>query len=439
MDDVTRLSGEDAPEPPAQDPVPPASPASSPVPPHEPPLVSAGDPIGMPTSDLPEAPPAESKRSGCASGCVTTLISVVLAGLVGFTAGLAGAYLYSKDDQPRSTPTTINLVGDETPDPVTAVAVVAVPSVVNIDTTGASVTSDDSELPEGHPGVPVAGNGSGVAFLEAPEDQTYLLTNEHVVSGADRIVVTDSRGDRYDGQVVGTDVNTDIAVVLVDAVIPLIDIGDSDDVAVGNLAVAIGSPFGLQQSVTAGVVSAIGRSLIEPTGRPGVYPLVDVIQTDAAINPGNSGGALVDRQGNLIGINTAIFSGSGTNGGIGFAVPVNTAIRVADEIIATGSAEAPFIGISGQTVSEQLAEAEGLATDEGALVVELIEGTKALESELQPGDVIVSYEGDPIRSMDDLILAVRQSVVGDEAVLEVYRGEDLMEITIVVGPKPEAL
>jgi putative serine protease PepD len=227
--------------------------------------------------------------------------------------------------------------------------------------------------------------------------------------------------------------------VHVPAELPLIEIGDSDELLVGELVVAIGSPFGLQQSVTAGVVSAIGRSLIEPTGRAGVYPLVDVIQTDAAINPGNSGGALVDRQGNLIGINTAIFSGSGTNGGIGFAVPVNTAIRVADEIIATGSAEAPFIGISGQTVSEQLAEAEGLATDEGALVVELIEGTKAQESELQPGDVIVSYEGDPIRSMDDLILAVRQSVVGDEAVLEAYRGEDLMEITIVVGPKPEAL
>jgi S1-C subfamily serine protease len=287
--------------------------------------------------------------------------------------------------------------------------------------------------------VPILGSGSGVGYMSSEDGGTYILTNDHVVSDASRIVVTDSTGERYEAQFVGSDPNTDIAVVLVDADLPVIDIGDSEDLVMGQLAIAIGSPFGLQQSVTAGVISALDRSLPDSSVEEGVYPLVDVIQTDASINPGNSGGALLDRQGRLIGINTAIFSDTGVNEGIAFAVPVNTAVRVADELIETGDVQLPFLGVVGTTVTERLAEEEGLPADEGALVIEVTEGTEAEKAGIRPDDIVVGYEGDPVRSMDDLILFVRQSAIGDTVTIELWRDGELMEVEMVVGVKPDEI
>jgi S1-C subfamily serine protease len=288
--------------------------------------------------------------------------------------------------------------------------------------------------------VPMRGNGSGVAYRSAEDGGTYVLTNAHVVDSADGIFVTGTDRERHRGELVGFDAESDIAVVKIDAELPVIEIGDSDELEVGQSATAIGSPFGLSHSVTSGVISAIGRSL--PGGNssnPNVYPLVDVIQTDAAINPGNSGGALVDRVGKLIGVNTAIYSDTGASGGVGFAVPVNTAVRVAEQLIETGSAQTPFLGIVGQGVTPELVAEENLGVDEGAYVVETIPGTKAEEAGLAGGDVIVSLNGTPIRSMDDLLLQVRRQDIGDTVTLEVWRDGEIIEVEMEVGVKPANL
>ncbi|HET6498767.1 MAG TPA: trypsin-like peptidase domain-containing protein, partial [Coriobacteriia bacterium] len=357
----------------------------------------------------------------------------------GGLGGVAGAWLVSHTGGVASG--TIEVIPPTTEEPVVAAAAAALPSVVNIDVSASDTAPGDlSELPEGHPETPMRGNGSGVAYREAEGGGTYIVTNAHVVEAAEEILVTGTDRERHRAELVGMDVETDIAVVRIDATLPLIDLGDSDDLQVGQSATAIGSPFGLSHSVTSGVISAIGRSL--PGGAGGqrrAYPLVDVIQTDAAINPGNSGGALVDRVGKLIGVNTAIFSDTGASGGVGFAVPVNTMVRVAEQLIETGAAQTPFLGIIGQDVTPDLVAAESLGVDEGAFVVEPIEGTKAQAAGLRAGDVIVSLDGTPIRSMDDLLLQVRRQDIGATVTLEVWRAGEAIEVALEVGVKPADL
>jgi S1-C subfamily serine protease len=321
-------------------------------------------------------------------------------------------------------------------EPVVAAAEAAVPSVVNIDVRG-SGSSRNSAIPEGHPGVPSMGNGSGVAYKSATDRGTYVITNNHVVESADSITVRDSTGESYPAQLVGRDPETDIAVVKVDADIPTIEIGDSESLLVGQAVVAIGSPFGLEHSVTSGVVSALGRSLPDFGGdSSSVYPLVDVIQTDAAINPGNSGGALVTTAGQLVGINTAIYSESGSSGGIGFAVPVNTAVRVSDQLIEGGEIDHPFIGVIGQTVTPELVEQNKLSVQQGAYVAEIAAGSGAQRAGVRTGDVITEVDNAKIRTMDDLILQVRRKIVGDTVELTIARGSQTIEIDVVVGDKP---
>ncbi len=367
---------------------------------------------------------------------IALAVALFAGSIAGGFGGFAGAWLAThRAEAPVAD--TVRVVPPETDEPVVAAAAAALPSVVNIDVSGSASMEVQPELPEGHPGVPRRGNGSGVAFRAAEDGGTYILTNAHVVAEADSIVVTGVDGERRRAELIGSDAETDIAVVSVAAELPLVDIGDSDDLLVGQSVTAIGSPFGLSHSVTSGVVSAIGRSLPGPGSQRGVYPLVDVIQTDAAINPGNSGGALVDRAGSLVGINTAIFSETGTSGGIGFAVPVNTAVRIADQLISHGRAEHPFLGIIGQDVTLDIAETEGLPVEQGAFVVEPIEGTKADEAGILAGDVIVSLDDQPIRSMDDLILQVRRRDIGDRVSLGIWREGELIELVMEVGIKPE--
>ena len=384
----------------------------------------------------------DSRRAALVTGCLTVLVSFAVAAVV----GLAGGYIGSRAAQgfpPLGT--TSGTAGVSSSEPVAAAAAAALPSVVNIDVTGTE-TPAGGTLPPGHPSVPPSqtapftGQASGIAYRAAPGGGTYIITNDHVVKDTSSLFVTAADGTRREGKVIGTDPDTDIAVVSIAARVPLIALVPSgSQLAVGQMAIAIGSPFGLQHSVTSGVVSATHRSL--PSGASnntkGFYPLVDVIQTDAAINPGNSGGALVDRSGRLIGVSSAIYTDTGSNAGIGFAIPVGTATRVADELIASGKAKHPFLGIVGTTVDDQLAAEKKLTVKQGALVVEVTKDTGAAKAGLKPGDVIISLDSTPIRSMDDLLLAVRLTKVGKTVKLGIIRDGKNTTLNMTVGDKPK--
>jgi S1-C subfamily serine protease len=309
--------------------------------------------------------------------------------------------------------------------------------VVNIDVTDSTAKAGTQGLPNSHPSVPSGGQGSGVAFKAAPDGGTYILTNNHVVENASKITVKSTSGKSWPATVVGRDPDNDIAVVKIADKLPTIALGDSKNLQVGQTVVAIGSPFGLEHSVTSGVVSALGRSLPDfGDNATGSYPLIDVIQTDAAINPGNSGGALVDVSGRLVGINTAIYSDSGSSGGIGFAVPVNKAIDVSEQLIANGSVTHPFIGIVGITLTPELATKDKLAVQEGALVEELAPGSGAARAGVKVGDVVVDVDGSVVRSMDDLILLVRRHKAGETVKIKLIRDGKPMDFSITVGDRP---
>ncbi len=399
-------------------------------------------PVARPHAGADPLPSGDDQtRRPPSSGAVVAIalaVALFAGSIAGGFGGFAGAWIATRTTAGTG-PATVKVLPPETDEPVVAAAAAALPSVVNIDVSSAGRDAeDDDSVPQGHPDVPRRGNGSGVAFRTA-DGGTYILTNAHVVDGATRIVVTGTDRQRQTAELVGADAETDIAVVRIPGELPVVELGDSDDIRVGQSATAIGSPFGLELSVTSGVISAIGRSLSGSTGRTGVYPLVDVIQTDAAINPGNSGGALVDREGRLIGINTAIFTETGASGGIGFAVPVNTAVRIADQLINDGRAQHPFLGIIGQDVTPEFAEVEGLPVDEGAYVVEPIPGTMAEAAGLAAGDVIVSLDDVTIRSMDDLLLAVRRHRIGDRVTVGLWRDGERTEVEMEVGIKPDDL
>jgi S1-C subfamily serine protease len=405
------------------------------------PTVYPGD-VDVSANPVPVVdPPHEKGRLLLHTGIVTFGLALVAATVAGLVAGVIGARMWLAGSVPGvAAPTTTAPVAKPAPgdEPVAAAAAAALPSVVNIDVTASESGTDTSGLPEGHPSVPVSGQGSGVAFRAVPAGGTYIITNDHVVADATEIIVTEPGGERVKATLVGTDPDTDIAVIRVGVKITPIELGASDKLVPGQLVVAIGSPFGLQHSVSSGVVSGLHRSL--PDGfdeaATGVYPLVDVIQTDAAINPGNSGGALVDRLGRLVGINSAIWSDSGANAGIGFAVPAKTAIRVADELIATGKATRPYLGILGQTLDEAIAAEKKVPVTQGALVVEVTKGTMAAKAGLKVDDVVVALDGQPVRSMDDLILLVRRTTVGQTVTLGLYRGGKRIEVSMAVGDKP---
>ena len=318
-----------------------------------------------------------------------------------------------------------------------AAAAAAVPSVVNIDISSGLASGGQNGLPSSHPTVPVTGNGSGVAFRETSDGGTYILTNAHVVADAERITVRSPGGQSWPGTVVGSDADNDVAVVKISAKLPAIKLADSSKLLVGETVVAIGSPYGLEHTVTEGIISALGRSLPDYVESPGGgYPLVDVIQTDAAINPGNSGGALVDRQGRLVGLNTAIYSDTGAAAGIGFAIQVNTAVKVADQIIQNGKVTHPFIGLIGTTVTPELAKTKKLPVEEGALVQELAKGQGAEKAGVKVGDVVTAVDGKAIASMDDLILAIRRKAVGDTVTLTVLRSGQTLTFKVIIGDRP---
>ncbi|EPD43653.1 MULTISPECIES: S1C family serine protease [Delftia] len=272
-----------------------------------------------------------------------------------------------------------------------------------------------------------AGLGSGVII--SPDG--YILTNNHVVEGADDIEVTLTDSRQAKAQVIGTDPETDLAVLKIALdKLPVIVLGNSDQIDVGDRVLAIGNPFGVGQTVTSGIVSALGRSQL------GINTFENFIQTDAAINPGNSGGALVDASGNLLGINTAIYSRSGGSMGIGFAIPVSTAKLVLDGIVKDGRVVRGWIGVEPNELSPELAETFGVKADSGVIITGVLQAGPAAQAGMRPGDVIVQVGDKPIRNVSELLTAVAALKPGEAAKFDVRRGEGPVELQITPGLRP---
>ncbi len=273
-----------------------------------------------------------------------------------------------------------------------------------------------------------SGLGSGVVV--SPEG--YILTNFHVVDGADEIEVAHNDGRKYKARVVGTDPESDLAVLRIpaDHKLPVIAFGSSDALRVGDVVLAIGNPFGVGQTVTSGIVSALGRSHL------GINTFENFIQTDAAINPGNSGGALVDVNGNLVGINTAIYSQSGGSMGIGFAIPVSLARNVMEQIVRTGSVTRGWVGVEVQEITEELADSFKLKGTDGALIAGVMRGGPADKAGIRPGDVLARIAGKPVKDaqgMQDLIAALEP---GKSARFDLRREGRDVGVDVVIGKRP---
>lgn len=259
----------------------------------------------------------------------------------------------------------------------------------------------------------------------------YILTNQHVVDGADQIEVALADGRTATAKVIGIDPETDLAVLKINLPdLPTITLGRADQARVGDVVLAIGNPFGVGQTVTMGIISALGRNHL------GINTFENFIQTDAPINPGNSGGALVDVNGNLLGINTAIYSRSGGSLGIGFAIPVSTARTVLESIITTGSVTRGWIGVEPQDVTPEIAESFGLQQKSGAIVAGVLQGGPADKAGIRPGDILVSVNGEDIGDTTKLLNVVAQIKPGATAKVHVVRKGKELNLNVVIGKRP---
>ncbi len=294
------------------------------------------------------------------------------------------------------------------------------------------------------------GVGSGFVF----DSRGHIITNSHVIDRANRIIVTFLDGRSYNAELVGQDAFTDIAVVRVDAngapINPLA-LGDSSNLRVGEQIAAIGNPFGLSGSMTSGIVSQLGRLL---PAHDSPFQIPDVIQTDAAINPGNSGGPLLNMRGEVVGINTAIQSGTGEFAGIGFAIPSQTVAKIVPSLIRAGEYNHPWLGISGRDIDPDLADILGLSEARGFLVVSVVEGSPAAKAGLHgatgtqevggiiypaDGDIIAAVDGIEVRKIDDILIHLqRQKAVGDEVVLDVIRDGRTASFVLLLEERPRS-
>lgn len=302
-----------------------------------------------------------------------------------------------------------------------AVAAKALPSVV-------SISAVNERSGEG-------GIGSGVIL----DTDGNVLTNHHVIEGATTIYV-EVNEESYEAELVGADASSDLAVVKIkdidESQLTPIEVGDSNDITVGEWVMAIGSPFGNEQSVSTGIVSALYRSTaLRGTSGTSIY--ANMIQTDAAINPGNSGGALVNAEGQLIGINSVIESYSGSSSGVGFAIPANYAINIANQIIAGETPAHPYIGVTVTSVNAFTAREQGLSVSEGAVVTSVNADSPAEEAGLQPDDIVTAVDGESIASADGLIIAAREHEIGETITLTVVRGDETFDVEVVLGSDAE--
>ena len=279
------------------------------------------------------------------------------------------------------------------------------------------------------PGEPQVGLGSGVIV----SNDGYLLTNNHVIEGADDIEVALNDGRQARAKLVGTDPETDVAVLKIELDrLPTVAFGDADKLQVGDVVLAIGNPFDVGQTVTSGIVSALGRNKL------GINTFENFIQTDAAINPGNSGGALVDAVGNLLGINTAIYSRTGGSLGIGFAIPVTTARQVMDALIRDGQVTRGFIGIEQRDLTPDIAQTLNLPVKQGVLITGVLQSGPASAGGLRPGDVVVSVGGAPVNNTYQLLNAVASLKPKAVAAIGVQRGDKALNVDVTVGQRPKA-
>jgi serine protease DegQ len=279
---------------------------------------------------------------------------------------------------------------------------------------------------------PQSGLGSGV--IVSPNG--YVLTNNHVIEGADDIEVTLNDTRKAKAKVIGTDPETDLAVLKIDLdKLPVIVLGNSDVLQVGDQVLAVGNPFGLGQTVSAGIVSALGRNQL------GINTFENFIQTDAAINPGNSGGALVDVQGNLLGINTAIYSRSGGNQGIGFAIPVSTARMVMDGLVKDGQVTRGWIGVEPQELTAELAETFGLKSGngnlQGVIITGVLQNGPAAEAGIRPGDVITAVAGKAVSNVPELLSNVASLKPGSATKFSVRRADKTLELDVKPAARPK--
>jgi serine protease Do len=391
---------------------------------------------------------------------VSVAVALLIAGAMAWTVASGGRSVLGATNA-----VTLRLADDSKPGPTVGslsdgFAPVVEPllsAVVNIQTSKVVKTSREEESPFGddpffrqffgNPGGQGQGQGPGEDQPRQQKEHSlgsgvivspdgYILTNNHVVDDATDIEVVLKDKRQLKAKVVGTDPRTDIAVLKIPATgLTSVTIGDSAKMRVGDIVLAIGDPFGIGETVTMGIVSALGRRSLDIEGAGGYE---DFIQTDASINPGNSGGALVNTRGQLIGINTAIISnGGGGNQGIGFAVPIDMARRVMEQLVTKGKVTRGYLGVSIQEVTPALAKAFGLPSAEGALVGDVTSDSPGAKAGLQKGDVIVGLNGQPVSDYQDLRLRVSQSAPGEVAKLDIYRSGQKRQMSVTLGELPD--
>ena len=293
---------------------------------------------------------------------------------------------------------------------------------------------------------PTQGSGSG-AILDS---NGHILTNHHVVANAQKLEVALADGSRWPAKLIGSDPDNDLAVIKIDAPrekLKVIPMGDSKNLRVGQKVLAIGNPFGFERTLTTGVISSVGRTIRSEVGTL----IEDVIQTDAAINPGNSGGPLLNSEGEIIGINSAIISPSGGNVGIGFAIPVNTAKRIVPELISKGYVTYPWIGATIQTLIPEVAKYLKLKIERGALIAEVVKGGPADKAGLKGGsqrvqvgnmivvvggDIVVKADDQEIKTNEELIRYVREKKIGNTVTFKVYRKDKFENVKVTLGERP---
>lgn len=382
------------------DPTEPTSPPSGEVVP-EPPSALQATPPNTPFGRRGEKQPARGvPRQGI------TFIPALLLALLVMAGGVGVGWWIGNDDRveptiaiEQSSPASEQATIDPTEEPVAAVAAALLPSMVQIE----------------HQ----AGLGSGFVYEDG-----RVLTAAHVVDGVEVVQVRFADGSLRDGEVVGSDAPHDIAVIDVDTDgAPAATLALDDELEVGQLAVALGSPWGLEQTVTSGVVSAVSRPVASP------LTAQVLIQTDASINPGNSGGALANREGEVIGVNIQIFTTTGANSGVGFAVPIDNAYEFASAIVAGDPIETAFLGVTGDEATGDIS---------GAVITELTAGGAATGAGLEVGDVVTAVDGLAVRSIGDLAARIRSYLPGDEVTLDIRRDGEPLSIKVVLGSAPPA-
>ncbi|RQW87894.1 MAG: DegQ family serine endoprotease [Geobacter sp.] len=347
------------------------------------------------------------------------LMVIVTASIVSFSTGLAVAKNAPPDFVELSKKLTTSVVNISTSKTVNPQQQFNQPQTSPF---GSDPFSDFERFFRGMPQRPHKQRSLGSGFIIS--DEGYILTNNHVVVGADEINVKLSDGREFKGELKGSDEKLDLALIKIAAKdnLPVVPLGDSDAIEVGEWVLAIGNPFGLSQTVTAGIVSAKGRVI-------GSGPYDDFIQTDASINPGNSGGPLFNAKGEVIGINTAIVSGGQ---GIGFAIPVNMAKSVITQLRETGKVTRGWLGVSVQPVTPDLAKSFGMKNDKGALISEVMKDSPAEKAGFKVGDIILDFDGKPIADMHELPRLAAVTPVGKKAVVKVLRNGKIIEKTVII-------